>query len=264
MVPGTGGRPALRASVGGLLLGLLLTPALCTFAADASNPAEPSTVRLLLVPVQEATLSSPITARILSLPVDEGGRFHRGDRLVVFDCEIPRAELDKTRAELASAEKTHESNLQLQAMRSISNLEVAISAANLDKAKAEVAVTRARVRQCEIRAPFDGRVVEHLLNAHETAAQAEPLISILDDSRLETELIVPSAWVTWLKPGMPFEALIDETGRSYPARIKTIGARVDPASQSIKVTGEIEGSKDDLLAGMSGRAKLSPPPAPAE
>ncbi len=115
------------------------------------------------------------------------------------------------------------------------------------------------MEQCEIRAPFDGRVVELLAHAHETVALAQPLLSILDDSHLRTELIVPSRWITWLKPGTPFTALVDETGRRYPARVKNIGARVDPASQSIKVTGEIEGPHQDLLAGMSGVAEFAEP-----
>ncbi len=109
--------------------------------APAGAPAPDSTsaqsVRLLLVPAQEAKLSSPMAARIERINLQESERFHRGQALVVFDCEIQRAELHKAQAEVGAAEKTHASNVKLQTMHSISTLEVDLSAAQLDKARAE-------------------------------------------------------------------------------------------------------------------------------
>jgi len=58
--------------------------------------------------------------------------------------------------------------------------------------------------------------------------------------------------------GYPFEIHIDELDKSFPARVTRSGARIDPMSQSIKVTGEITGKADGLIAGMSGRLKLAP------
>ena len=56
---------------------------------------------------------------------------------------------------------------------------------------------------------------------------------------------------------------IDETGKTYPAKVQRIGARVDPVSQSIKLTAAIDGRFPDLIAGMSGRVALSAPTAAA-
>jgi multidrug efflux pump subunit AcrA (membrane-fusion protein) len=49
---------------------------------------------------------------------------------------------------------------------------------------------------------------------------------------------------------------IDETGRSYPATISAINARVDAASQSVEVEGIVRGTFPELLAGMSGNAQM--------
>ena len=67
---------------------------------------------------------------------------------------------------------------------------------------------------------------------------------------------MPSKWLRWLKVGSPFRVLIDETGRRYNARVTIIGARVDPASQSVEVLGEFNEKPADLLAGMSGAARF--------
>jgi multidrug efflux pump subunit AcrA (membrane-fusion protein) len=49
---------------------------------------------------------------------------------------------------------------------------------------------------------------------------------------------------------------IDEVRRNGWARIARISPRIDPVSQSIKVTANLEGPVADLKAGMSGRLQL--------
>ena len=50
------------------------------------------------------------------------------------------------------------------------------------------------------------------------------------------------------------------TGKTYPAKVQWLAARVDPVSQSIKVNAGIDGHFDDLIAGMSGQVLMEPPP----
>lgn len=70
---------------------------------------------------------------------------------------------------------------------------------------------------------------------------------------------MPSRWLVWLKPGHSFQVAIDETGKTYPAKVQRIGARVDPVSQSVKLSAAIDGKFPELIAGMSGRVALTPP-----
>ena len=80
-----------------------------------------------------------------------------------------------------------------------------------------------------------------------------------EDEIFEIEFLAPSKWLAWLKPGYAFSVRIDETGRSYPAKILRVGAKVDPVSQSIKLFAAIDGKFPELVAGMSGHATLKPP-----
>jgi hypothetical protein len=48
----------------------------------------------------------------------------------------------------------------------------------------------------------------------------------------------------------------EQPGRGQPHHRR--GGRVDPVSQSIKVIGEITGDAPELMAGMSGRATITP------
>ncbi|HIJ83572.1 MAG TPA: efflux transporter periplasmic adaptor subunit, partial [Magnetococcales bacterium] len=52
---------------------------------------------------------------------------------------------------------------------------------------------------------------------------------------------------------------LDETDQRYQGQVVMIGARIDPASQSVTVLGHIQGNHPELLAGMSGNARFEPP-----
>ena len=113
--------------------------------------------------------------------------------------------------------------------------------------------------KCVIAAPFSGRVAEQKAREQQYVQPGQPLLEIIDDSVLELEFIVPSRWLAWLKPGHVFRVAIDETGKSFPAKVQRIGARVDPVSQSVKLVAAIDGKFPELMAGMSGRVTMIPP-----
>jgi multidrug efflux pump subunit AcrA (membrane-fusion protein) len=102
-------------------------------------------------------------------------------------------------------------------------------------------------------------VAEQKVREQQFVQPGQVLLDIFDDSSLELEFLIPSAWLRWVKPGLPLRVSIDETRKTYPARFTRIGARVDPVSQSIKVAATIDGRFPELMAGMSGRIEVSPP-----
>ena len=69
-------------------------------------------------------------------------------------------------------------------------------------------------------------------------------------------MLVPSRWLSWLKAGIEFKVHIEETDKTYPARVTRLGGRVDPVSQSIKVIGQITSATPELMAGMSGQVNF--------
>ena len=233
------------------------TPTPATPAAKAGfNRQE---IRAQLLPRRFTTIAAEIGAKINRLPVPEGGAFKAGQLLVSFDCSVPSAMLQKARAELSAAQLTHGSNKRLFELNSVGKLELDVSAANVNKASAEVGAQQAVLSKCAIGAPFGGRVAEQKAREQQFVQPGQALIDILDDSVYELEFLVPSAWLGWLKIGAGFQVEIDETRKTYPAKVIRIGARVDPVSQSIKVAAAIDGKFPELVAGMSGRVQLQPP-----
>jgi membrane fusion protein, multidrug efflux system len=205
------------------------------------------------------TLATEIGAKIQRISVVEGSRFRAGDVLVRFDCSLQQSQLNKGKAALNGADQTWRANQRLNELNVVGKVELGLAESEVDKAKAEVASNETMLGKCVIHAPFSGRVADQKVREQQYVQPGQTLLEIIDDSVLELEFIVPSKWMAWIKPGYAFKVKIDETGKSYPARIQRIGARVDPVSQSIKLSAAIDGKFNDLIAGMSGQVNLSPP-----
>jgi RND family efflux transporter MFP subunit len=214
-------------------------------------------IRGLVKPTTKAILSSQISARIIKIPFKDGDKFKQGQLLIKFDCDLYKADLASANAEYEAQLKRFDNNKQLLALNAISNIEVDISEAETKKAKAEVQIKNIRVSRCTIKAPYDGRVIEIIVNEHESVAVDQELISILNDKNLDIELIAPSKWLAWIKTGAEFSFLLDETEKEYKANVKQIGAVVDPVSQTIRLKGVFEETTDDVLSGMSGTARFN-------
>jgi len=203
-------------------------------------------------------LSSRLGVTVLSVPKSEGDLFEEGEPLLVFDCKELKAE----RAALAAAH--HAASVELKQKRHLLKFgaagrgEVDLAQAHANRSWAEVTAMDARLDECRVDAPFSGRVAELGVRAAQRAPVGEPLMTIIDNSSLEVELVVPSVWLRWLETGMAFSFTIDETGLSHEASIDRIGAEVDPVSQTVKLYGVLVEGQDRVLAGMSGAAFFAP------
>lgn len=243
----------------------------CDASAQASKPAaapaatpvagvalEKREIRAQLMPRRYTTLAAEIGAKVSRLPVAEGARFRVGETLIQFDCSLQQAQLNKAKAALGAADKTWSANKRLSELNSVGKVELEVSEAEVAKARAEVAANAALIAKCAVPAPFAGRVAEQKVREQQYVQPGQPLLEILDDSALELEFIVPSKWLVWLKSNQGFQVAIDETGKTYPAKVQRIGAKVDPVSQSVKLSAVIDGKFSELVAGMSGKVLMIP------
>lgn len=186
----------------------------------------------------------------------EGEQFFKHDLLISLDCTRLVAEWESATAIRREMELALKSARYLRKQQAGSDYKVETAIARLDRAKAEAKAINSRVDQCEIRAPFDGRVAKLGIHEHEMPTAGRPIISILSDEDPGLELIVPSKWLMWLKIGMPFQFTIDETGTSHKSEVTRIGASVDSVSQTIKIYARLKEMAPNILPGMSGTAQF--------
>lgn len=246
---------------GAAALPVLAQPAQVPPPAGAVLPAGLET-RVQIRARQHATLSAEMAGKIMELPFRDGETFRKGDRLIAFDCAAQRARQDQAAAAAQAASRKREVSGKLNQLNSISQLELATAESAEAQAKAELALMGVMVQRCAIAAPYDGRVSDVQVQRYAFAAEGAPLISIYDSSQYDIEMIVPSSWLTWLKPGLSFSLRVEETGSDHEAEITRLSGAVDPVSQSVRAYGRIKGSSDRLRPGMSGSASLTAGKAP--
>lgn len=228
-------------------------PATAPFDGFATGDKE-GRIRTQFAPRNEVVISSELSAKIASLPLREGESFRSGQLLVGFDCTLFQAQLNKSQAMLDAARQTLGVTRRLAELNSAGALEVQQAEAKEKEGAAEVAYMKATVGKCGIAAPFAGRIAKRLVANHQYVTPGTPLLGLIDTGELELQLIVPSRWLAWLKPGARFDVQVDELGKSIQAKVTRIGARIDPVSQSVSLTGAVDGNAAGLLPGMSGWA----------
>ncbi|MBV5310663.1 efflux RND transporter periplasmic adaptor subunit [Chromatium okenii] len=222
-------------------------------------PIEAAEVRVLLAPELETTRASAMAGQIAAVNVGLGDAFAAGKTLLRFDCDEQQARLEMANAELSSARELLESKRRLLELKQAGKVEVAIAGSAVDKAQAQIKLLRVQLDYCSVKAPFAGRVVRLAVKAHQGVTAAQPLLEIVSAGALKLRLNVPARWVNWLQVGTAFHVTIDETGKTYQAKVSARNARIDAVSQTIEIEAVMVDHAPELLPGMSGTAHFTPP-----
>ncbi|MBK9081553.1 MAG: efflux RND transporter periplasmic adaptor subunit [Rhizobiales bacterium] len=223
------------------------------------TPARAETLRGFVRAIDDAVIATELNARVVAFAYREGDAFRKDDVLIGFDCAKYASDLRAAQAEQKLNAIALESSQVLERRGAGGSFDVQLNKARVDKAVAAVDGLSARVRDCEIRAPFDGHMGEVRIRLHEMSTPNQPLFRIVSAANLEIDLIAPSNYLVWLKPDHEFDVRIEETGATKRVRVARIAAAVDPVSQTVKVTAAFRDDKADVLPGMSVSADLNPP-----
>ena len=202
-------------------------------------------------PGAEQIVTAPQPARILEMPKAEGDPVRRGDLLVSF--EIPSLEADAAgrRSDLARAEARLESvraasvrveglfERGIAARRDVEDAkrELAEAEAGLTEAKSATSAASLLQGRQTIRARFDGIVASRWPNPGDLVdpSSGEPILRVIDPTRLQVEASVPLAELPMIKVGGAARILGPEGTPAEEATVVSRPAAVDPATGSAPV-----------------------------
>ena len=202
--------------------------------------------------------------------------------------EAARLAADAAAAEVAGAQAaldlatlTHDRMRKLHDERSATTQELDQAVAGLAAARSRLTATRAAAQGAAaafeaaraaaqagdivaaygaLTAPFDGIVVERLVDPGTMAAPGAPLVVLEDPRALRLEVTVDATRAAGLTPGAPVDVRLDSDGPTASwseGRIEEI-ARVDPASQTFVVKIEVP-TQPGWRSGFFGRARFRGP-----
>lgn len=106
----------------------------------------------------------------------------------------------------------------------------------------------------EVRAPFDGVILERLATAGERLDAMSPVYRLADLSLLWLEINVPKEKLAAVRPGMK----VDVAGSALrlPAQVTTIGRSIDSSTQAIMVRATLTDAAHGLKPGQFVSARI--------
>jgi RND family efflux transporter MFP subunit len=167
----------------------------------------------------EFVVFAPEPAEIVEIPKMEGESVEAGDLLVRFDFAPLTAALSASEIAVAqSATRVESAKVELDKMSSLSERGLVARAA-LDAARAELIdaqaahsratgelnAVKARQSATEVRAKFAGVVTRrwHTVGDQVVPAETDPVIRVVDDTRLQVVAPLEKSDIVRLKPGRP-------------------------------------------------------------
>lgn len=223
---------------------------------DSTAMSENLVPALLIAPIQ-TTLASPMFGRVSKHNASLGSSFKKGSLLISFECADRDAQVGMGEAEYASAQIAYENKLKLQGLSQAGEIEVQLAATEASRTKAQLDYFQALADQCDVRAPFSGKVSNVLVKPYQGVGQGEALLDIISTSGLKVVMNIPANWLNQVKVKDSVIISINETGESYKAILTAINSTVDSVSHTIEVEAEIIDAPTNLLPGMSGSAQFS-------
>jgi membrane fusion protein, multidrug efflux system len=234
-----------------------------TWAAHAAKPPstgdafdDPNAIRVLLAPNVETTLSSQMNGTITDLNATLGKQVGKNAVLAQMNCAEVQARANVAKAELNMARQNLNGKRSLRELKAAGDIEVAMSATEVEKAQGALSLANAQLGYCRVIAPFSGHIAKVYVKNYQTVSAGTPMLDLVGDGALKVRLNVPSALMVKLKQGSRLDITIHETGKTYPAHVSAVNARVDAVAQTVELEAQLDGEHPELVAGMSGVARF--------
>ena len=210
--------------------------------AEETTAGQPTTLRGVVMPISQSKLGFEQSGTIIFLPL-EGARVKKGDVIARIQDTVLREKQTKSKALLAAAQLAldqaiHERDKagRLLKQKIVSKMgtkeaQFAVTQARigLDQSKSDLRAAQKAVRDCEMKAPFDGVVVSVSANLGEYIIFGTEVLQLVDLSKLELSIDMQPAEVKNLRVGQMYGMLVD--GQQVgSARIRTALPLVDGGS----------------------------------
>lgn len=171
---------------------------------------------------------------------------------------LPRRELDTAEVALSQARNQYEvAQRQLEDRKRLGQKQALKSASGqLAAAKGKYLAAQAALHYSEIRSPIDGVVTDRPQFAGELATANQPLMTVMNISKLIAKLHIAQTQAATLKVGVPAEIGVAGLDESVPAQVTLVSPALDPGSTTVEVWVESLKPNPALKPGISVHVSL--------
>ena len=230
-----------------------------TVIAVKTAPAETGSIQAVLhvtgdiipAPGAELIVVAPEPARVAAINKAEGDRVRRGEVLVRFEIPTLHAEATSKQAEVGAAQtrvqtaQDNETRLKdlfdrgVAARKEVEDAtrEVADARAALEQARAAAGAAQTLANRTTITATFDGVVAARHHNPGDLvdAGSADPILRIIDPSRLQVDASVPIPDLPRVKFGAAGRMILSQDQPPIPLTVASTPAAVESGTAAAPV-----------------------------
>ena len=234
--------------------------------------------------LQTVDLRAQITSTVREIHIREGQNVQKGDLLISLDARAEeagiqkaQAQVEKDRADLATANRDLERQRELFTQKFISQAALDVAQNKVDTLKGQLAVDQAAAESArvaraytEIRAPFAGRTGAIPVRAgslvqpaQNTATSAPPLVTVIQIDPISVAFTLPEQELPTLQQAMrtgtvPVTASTQAGDATFKGKINFVDNAVDTATGTIRVKAEFSNGDGRLWPGMYVNVELAP------
>jgi len=231
--------------------------------AGAASVAAQDTFPVIFEATRKAVLSAEIPGVLLSLKFDVGERVKKGELIASVD--IGDLDLRQRRSELS----LRHLNVKLINMERLTERglatsdELAQAQSEKDVAFTDIQIYKRQIGKSRISAPFDCIVVRRHMQAHEWATAGQPVIEVVDPTKLRAVGNIPSRLAVKLTKGTAYTFYVTDLDISISGTVEAVVPEVDELSNTAQVIWKIEKAEQDVMSGMKGEVRIDTTANPA-
>ena len=221
--------------------------------------------------INQAAVKARVAGEVREVLVREGEAVAAGQVLVRMDESDYRARQAQSEAALVAARgqldiagKARDNNRALLERGFISKnafdttaSQYDIALANVDAAAGALAVTKKALADTVIRAPIAALVASRSVQPGEKVAVDGRLLDVVDLSKMEMEVAVPTSDILSIAPGQEVAVKVEGLAQPMPARVARINPATQAGSRSIMAYLQLDNPQSLLRSGMFGEARLT-------
>ena len=223
-----------------------------------------------LVAPETVIVKAKAPGTLLALSVAEGSRVAAGQAIGRIDDSEPNSVLAErsaavasARAQFVQAERQHQANIGLAAQQFISETALESSRATVESARAQLRAAEAQrasgrlaLRETALMAPIRGLVSKRQALPGEKLSLEQPVVTIVDLSRLELAGVVATHEIGRLAEGLAVEVRVEGVAEPVTGRIARIAPAVEPGTRAVGVAVTLPNPHEALRAGQYAVARV--------
>jgi len=200
---------------------------------------------------ESTVLTSNVADKVVEIGFRDGSRVEKGELIVRLDDRSERAELAAARARLKERQQALKRARDLAEDRVVSEAEVDLTRAELASAEAEVEAMASALADRTIRAPFDGFVGLRNISLGALVSPGDAIVRLSDIDPIKADFTVPATRLSRLRAGAPLQARSSGLpGEVFRGRIESIDTEIDPVSRSVTARALLPNPDGRLKPGM--------------